>query len=101
MWTCCLLLTLQWQWVGARETIPPESKAQDYWVIIRVPDKASNGSMLHKPTCGPELHYISVYVQKEKIEKQWVDKKPLPKVYKAGITIHFKNNTHSFWPGAL
>ena len=38
-----------------------------------------HGSRLHKPTCGPGLHYISVYVQMEKVKKQSQDQKPSQK----------------------
>ena len=67
---------------------------------ITVPRQRQNRSRWHKPTCGLELYYISVYVQKEKVQKQSRDKKPLPKGDKEGVTIHSQNNTQSFWPEA-
>ena len=61
-----------------------------------VPDK--EGTCLAPDS---KLHYLSVYMQREKVKKQSHDRKPLPKGDKEGITIHFQSNTHSFWPGAL
>ena len=72
-----------------------DSTSSSVWLITRGPRQRLLGSWLHKPMCGPELRYISVYLQKEKV------KKPLPKGDKEGVTIHSQNNTHFLWPGAL
>ena len=70
-------------------------------LVIRGPRQRQHRIRLHKPTCSQELHYISVYVQKEKVKKQSQDKKPLSKGDKERVTIHSQNNTHSFWPEAF
>ena len=68
-------------------------------LVIRGPRQRRHVSRMHKPTCGLELHYICVYVQKEKVKKQLKDKKLLPKGDER-VTIYFQNNTHSFWPSS-
>ena len=48
-----------------------------------------------------KLHYLSVYVQKEKVKKQLQGQKPLSKGDKEGVTTHSQNDTHSSGQGPL
>ena len=48
-------------------------------LIMKGPREGQHGSRLHKPKCGQELRYISVYTQMKKVKTQSQDRKPLPK----------------------
>ena len=48
--------------------------------------------------CDSELHYLSMYVRREKFKKRSQDQKLLAKGDTEGVTSHSQNNTHSFRP---
>ena len=67
-------------------------------LLIRGRRQRQHRPRLHKPTCGPELHDLSVYVQMEKIKEQSQGKRPLPKGDKEGIRYSQFPKQHTFPP---